>query len=87
MSVPRNFGGKKQTAMMDSKDIRGKGKGKRSLKSVSAKAVALNGISSSWLHLHTEILNSFLVQTIYLHYLTAPRGARGVNRTFKINKK
>ena len=30
---------------------------------------------------HTGILSSFLVQIIYLHYLTAPRGARGVKRT------
>ena len=31
--------------------------------------------------IHTGILSYFLVQTIYLHYLTAPRGARGVKRT------
>ena len=30
---------------------------------------------------HTGISSSFLVQTIYLHYLTAPRGARSVKRT------
>ena len=30
---------------------------------------------------HTGILSCFLVQIIYLHYLTAPRGARGVKRT------
>ena len=36
----------------------------------------------TYLHLlHTGILSCFLVQIIYLHHLTAPRGAWGVKRT------
>ena len=33
---------------------------------------------------HTGILSSFLVQTIYLHFLTAPKGAMGI--TYKNQK-
>ena len=41
---------KRNSAIICFKDLRGKDKRKKSLKSVSAKAVALIGMSSTWLH-------------------------------------
>ena len=44
------------------------------------KKLQANELKSLFAH-HTGILSSFVVQIIYLHYLTAPRGARVVKRT------